>query len=230
MQEYLWDGIKRDRMAWVGDMHPEVRTINAVFGFDETVPHSLDLMSASTLPQHWMNGISTYSLWWIIIQAEWYWQHGDLEFLRRHRGYLDGLVRHLRGFLAGGCAGLSAFYVYYVLEALADAGKHNAALKMIRDYWGGMLDLGATTFWEEFDLQWAEGAHAIHMTVLPGQDRRPARCADGIAAVTVVQTHSAMGKPINVRCRSDRRKCAAIGADRIRGMVVGHGVENVGLS
>ena len=24
MQEYLWDGIKRDRAVWLGDMHPEV--------------------------------------------------------------------------------------------------------------------------------------------------------------------------------------------------------------
>ena len=29
MQEYLWDGIKRDRLVWIGDMHPEVSTINA---------------------------------------------------------------------------------------------------------------------------------------------------------------------------------------------------------
>ena len=31
MQDYLWDGIKRDRLVWVGDMHPEVMTINTVF-------------------------------------------------------------------------------------------------------------------------------------------------------------------------------------------------------
>ena len=31
MQNYLWDGIKRDRLVCVGDMHPEVMTINSVF-------------------------------------------------------------------------------------------------------------------------------------------------------------------------------------------------------
>ena len=30
MQEYLWDGIKRDRLVWIGDMHTEVQTILAV--------------------------------------------------------------------------------------------------------------------------------------------------------------------------------------------------------
>ena len=24
MQDYLWDGIKRDRLVWLGDLHPEV--------------------------------------------------------------------------------------------------------------------------------------------------------------------------------------------------------------
>lgn len=24
MQNYIWDGIKRDRLVWIGDMHPEV--------------------------------------------------------------------------------------------------------------------------------------------------------------------------------------------------------------
>ena len=38
MQDYLWDGIKRDRLVWVGDMHPEVMTILSVFGYNEVVP------------------------------------------------------------------------------------------------------------------------------------------------------------------------------------------------
>ena len=44
MQNYLWDGIKRDRLVWVGDLHPEVMTVNTVFGYNEVVPKSLDLI------------------------------------------------------------------------------------------------------------------------------------------------------------------------------------------
>ena len=44
MQEYLWDGNKRDRLVWLGDMHPEVMTVNTVFGYNEVVPKSLDLI------------------------------------------------------------------------------------------------------------------------------------------------------------------------------------------
>ena len=43
MQEYLWDGIKRDRLVWLGDFHPELVTITKVFGYNEVVPKSLDL-------------------------------------------------------------------------------------------------------------------------------------------------------------------------------------------
>ena len=38
MQEYLWDGIKRDRLVWLGDFHPEMAAISAVFGNNEVIP------------------------------------------------------------------------------------------------------------------------------------------------------------------------------------------------
>ena len=40
---------------------------------------------------------------------------------------------------------------FYELEALCAMGSQQYVLKEMKDYWGGMLDLGATTFWEEYD-------------------------------------------------------------------------------
>ncbi|MCD9022486.1 alpha-rhamnosidase [Cohnella silvisoli] len=40
---------------------------------------------------------------------------------------------------------------FYELAALCEVGEHANVLKEIEKYWGGMLDLGATTFWEEYD-------------------------------------------------------------------------------
>lgn len=249
MQDYLWDGIKRDRLVWVGDMHPEVMTINTVFGPNKIVPKSLDLARDQHPLPEWMNGISSYSMWWIIIHKDWYDYHGDLPYLKEQEEYMIGLLDHLSTFidednkevldgtrfldwptseipkavhaglqammimtfeagsdvmeifgrkdlqrkyskiavqlkrhqpegnttkqaaalmsLAGlenskkvnkevlsenGVRGMSTFYGYYILEAMAKAGDYEGALKTIRDYWGGMLDLGATTFWEDFDI------------------------------------------------------------------------------
>ena len=39
-----------------------------------------------------------------------------------------------------------------------DFGEDESALAMMKEYYGGMLSVGATTFWEDFDLEWLEGS------------------------------------------------------------------------
>ncbi len=266
MQDYLWDGIKRDRLVWLGDMHPEVRTIQAVFGFNEVVPRSLDLIRDVTPPTEWMNGISSYSMWWVLIHEDLWLHQGDRVYLEKQKPYLQQLLTKLARYadpqgrekldgnrfldwptsenkpaihaglqallvmtleagdrlmttlqdagtatqcrdaaatlrqhvppdggakqaaallsLAGlrdpkdvsdkvlkanGPRGLSTFYGYYVLRALAASGDYDTALEFISRYWGAMLDFGATTFWEDFDLAWTENAARIDELVPPGK-------------------------------------------------------------
>lgn len=267
MQDYLWDGVKRDRLIWLGDMHPETSTIAVVFGSDPTVERTLDLAAKQwPLPQ-WFNGMSAYSLWYLIIQHDWYIQSGNREFLDRHAPYIAGLIDRIESLVdkdgterlsdsrfldwpsspnqagveagyralidwamqageslsnvagdsaraskcrevrkrlsrkkmphndlkqaaslmalagtmdadkacrecvsVGGTKGFSTFGGYYMLEAMAKAGRHDEAIGIIRDFWGGMLDLGATTFWEDFDLDWAKNAGPITRMPLEGED------------------------------------------------------------
>lgn len=266
MQDYLWDGIKRDRLVWVGDMHPETETIFAVFGADAIVPASLDLVRDETPLPRWMNGISSYSMWWVLLHHAWHHYTGDVAYLQQQRTYLTGLLAQLAACvgpdnretlpayrfldwpssenkaaihaglhsllvmtlragaelcdvldepatrakcldsvekllkhtpdpadskqaaalmaLAGlaDAAGLnrevlavdgpqqmSTFYGYYVLQARAMAGDYQGAIDVIRQYWGAMLDLGATTFWEDFDLQWTQNAGRIDELVPEGK-------------------------------------------------------------
>jgi len=49
---------------------------------------------------------------------------------------------------------ITPYYNYYVLRAIADMDHRKAALDWMRQYWGGMLDEGATSFWEAYDLDW----------------------------------------------------------------------------
>ncbi len=95
MQDYLWDGIKRDRLVWLGDMHPEVSVISSVFGYNEVVPRSLDMIRDVTPVKDWMNGISSYSMWWINIHEDWYRQNGDLAYLKQQQAYLTELLKRL---------------------------------------------------------------------------------------------------------------------------------------
>ena len=279
MQEYLWDGIKRDRLVWMGDMHPEIMTISHVFGNNEVVPKSLELLKSVTPLPNWMNTMYTYSLWWIIVQRDWHHFHGDAAYLAEQRDYLVGLLDILlrekideNGFetsgggfldwpsnankpamragtqalmmmainagaelcqelgeeqmatrcqerynkmveaaptiaeqyfneaqhptapgskqaaalmaLAGivdaekansevltveGGRGFSTFYGYYMLQAMAKAGDYEGAMQIIRDFWGGMLDMGATSFWEDFNLDWLPNAAPIDELVPEGK-------------------------------------------------------------
>jgi alpha-L-rhamnosidase len=57
--------------------------------------------------------------------------------------------------------GFSTFYGYYVLNAMALAENYQGAINSIKEYWGAMLDLGATTFWEDFNIDWIENAARI---------------------------------------------------------------------
>jgi hypothetical protein len=255
MQEYLWDGIKRDRLIWLGDMHPEVSTIMRVFGANEIVPKTLEQACKQFPLPKWMNNMVPYSFWYLIINYEWYMNSGDLAFLQTQKDYITGLVslisskideeggehfgqayfldwpsspnakgveaggrallvwamkdaeklcrilnepksaaeataciqrlnRDVRGdnnlkqaaalmaiaglldpakackdvISVGGAKNFSTFYGYYMLQAEALAGQYQTAIDIIRAYWGGMLDMGATTFWEDFNLDWTKNA------------------------------------------------------------------------
>jgi hypothetical protein len=40
---------------------------------------------------------------------------------------------------------------FYELESLCALGEQEYVLREMKDYWGGMLKLGATSFWEEYN-------------------------------------------------------------------------------
>ena len=264
-QEYLWDGIKRDRLVWMGDTHPETRSILTVFGAASVLSESLDY-AAETTPaaDAVMNGMPNYTLWWIRNVHDWWFYTGDRAYLAKHRDYLktvlprilktvkpdgtqtwggfldwptqhnaeackegtcgllattlgdaaemlrvtgdaelaaqcDAAVKLLKGrkpdpcgskqaaaLLAlgglrepkemfaevlgkGGVAGVSTFYGYYMLEAMSAAGEDQRALDTVRDYWGAMLDMGATSFWEDFNVAWTNNAFRIDQLPVAGK-------------------------------------------------------------
>lgn len=266
MQHYIWDGIKRDRLVWIGDLHPEIMAIQTVFGNNPLIRESLDFAAAQTPKNSWMNGIPAYSMWWIIIQRDYFRQFGDREYLQKQLPYLKETCRILSGYIdpdgrdttpemrfvdwpsrdnedavnvglqalhilatrsaidifetfgeaqwtgrcredlqkllscpvqltgvkqcdalavwaglidpvqanleslkPGGAAGMSTFMGSYILQARAMAGDVSGALDALKEYWGGMLKLGATTFWEDFDIRWMEKAAHIDRFPAPGE-------------------------------------------------------------
>ena len=71
--------------------------------------------------------------------------------------------------LRNGAQGMSTFMSYYILSSVAMAGRTEEALQMMREYYGGMLERGATTFWEDFDISWLDGSGRIDEFPKEGQ-------------------------------------------------------------
>ena len=249
---YIWDGIKRDRLVWCGDLNPEIITSIYLYGDNVNITNSLSFLRNETPDDAWMNTIPSYSAWWIINLCDYCRMTGNQDYFDNNRSYAvallhkmnaciyeDGtidfhlppyamsfyldwptyntpdavvglaclficaakaylnyeedevchaIIRKLQGYLQQDCTfkqtrafqilagrnpkgeieflekngaeGLSTFMAYYILTADAMAGGKDM-LSIIKEYYGGMLQRGATTFWEDFNISWLEGSGRI---------------------------------------------------------------------
>lgn len=248
---YVWDGIKRDRLVWIGDMAPEVLALSTLYGHLPCIERSLDYAKNMFRLPKWMNNMPSYSMWWIIILSDYYEKTGARSYVARQMSYLEGLLLQMDGcvgedgelnypsyfvdwpthgqidevagvrainifamkkaislltefgrdtvlaesllerllkveitvqkskqvlalkyfatdlseedkarLVAGGAKGMSTFMSYYILKAVASFDRKRA-VEMMKEYYGAMLDVGATTFWEDFDIEWTENSCRI---------------------------------------------------------------------
>ena len=58
---------------------------------------------------------------------------------------------------------ISPYFNAYLIDAMAEAGLMHEALDWIREYWGGMLAEGATSFWEAYDLRWPKSNYHLSL-------------------------------------------------------------------
>ena len=78
----------------------------------------------------------------------------------------EGRVAFLK---ADGAAGYSSFLSYLISRALVEHGEMQAAFDNLKEYYGGMVAMGATTCWESFDVAWMKNACKI--TELPREGK-----------------------------------------------------------
>lgn len=261
MQSHLWDGIKRDRLVWIGDMQPEVLAITDLFGADSCVEEAIQLsIDKNPLPR-WFGDIPTYSFWLIQILYDYYMKVKNTDFVEKQLPYVEGVLQQLdacvteegdidyrlypcaardgyfldwptkgtkdakagnrfmfvyvinnlkalykefnkenplcdkllkklkrkietdveakqivafgelsgmldRNYAAktltdGGAKGLSTYMSYFIFKALAQSADIATALEIMKEYYGGMLSRGATSFWEDFDVEWLHNSGRI---------------------------------------------------------------------
>ena len=260
--DYIWDGVKRDRLVWIGDMHPETLALLTLYKEFPAIEKSLDFVKEQTPIPSWMNGYPVYSMWWVIILADYYKGTKRKNFAKKQLDYLDSLltlmlscvdengemsypfyfvdwsthsshdavhgvrainimaaksalyllkefekdtekaqelldrllkvdicpenskqVLGLKFFatkltekdklalVKDGARGMSTFMSYYILKAVASFDR-DASVSMMKEFYGAMLSKGATTFWEDFDMSWAENSSRIDEF-----------CPDGVADI-----------------------------------------------
>ena len=252
--EYVWDGVKRDRLVWIGDMHPEMLSLTTLYGRVPMMDNSINFMRETTPDGNWMCTLATYSAWWLIVLADYFEKTNCRDLALENMEYAEKTVDRFLGCIGedGGLGevsgslvdwptrskpdenagvrailimmakkainlfkafdrpcdkaevllerlmkqpivvthamqvaglkymalgeldaedvalmerlgenGLSTFMSYYILEAYARYFGVERAVEIMKRYYGGMLSVGATTFWEDFHLEWLEGAGRI---------------------------------------------------------------------
>lgn len=251
----VWDGIKRDRMTWIGDLHPEMLTLIDLYGDIPELMNSI-CETEKFFPHYWANKIPAYSAWYVICLCDYYLYTGKLDDEKAKVGYINDIIdaflsivkedgsvsykdcnlgywkdnefffdwvtnfekdsqigwaslvmiamqkstallkssgvdvekakeverrlsqnpirkskfKQVEAFcyLAGrknadealtslteNCGeGMTGFLGYYILTAAAESGAGDKVIEMIKEFYGGMISLGATSFWEDFDVKW----------------------------------------------------------------------------
>lgn len=92
MQDDIWDGVKRDRARWMGDLDVSGRVIEDVFGERDLMESTMTaLAEESTVPRP-INTIAGYSAFWITGQADFYRHTGDIAYLRGEHRHLLGIL------------------------------------------------------------------------------------------------------------------------------------------
>jgi alpha-L-rhamnosidase len=90
MQEGIWDGVKRDRGRWMGDLDVTGRVISTVFADRSLMEPTMAAVIGDSPVQRDVNTIAGYSALWITGQADFYRHGGDLSYLKSmHRQMIE---------------------------------------------------------------------------------------------------------------------------------------------
>lgn len=267
----IWDGVKRDRVSWIGDFYPELLGAYTLYGNIPQFEKVLDCIKF--FDGHWVNDIPSYSAWWIICLEKYFDLSGNEEYVKSVISYVnkivcdfsaiigekgvvsyknnrlqyfraneffidwptnghkdseigwrylvlfamkcakklfarfggdgeraDAVIKNLEeyeykpsefkqvtalGVLAGKisaaearllltqgeASGMTCFMSFAIIEALRIIGEGEFALSVIKEYYGDMLALGATTFWEDFDIDWLKD-NPLPLDAMPDKSRK----------------------------------------------------------
>ncbi|MGB8356897.1 MAG: alpha-L-rhamnosidase C-terminal domain-containing protein [Chthoniobacteraceae bacterium] len=95
MQRLMLDGVKRDRMPWVGDLASNLIVNAYTFAEPDIIRRSLTALGRPT--GGYMNGIVDYSLWWVINMVQYQRYFDDVDYLMKELPHVDALLERMAG-------------------------------------------------------------------------------------------------------------------------------------
>jgi hypothetical protein len=101
MQDDIWDGVKRDRARWMGDLDVSGRVINDVFAERDLMESTMTALVGDGPVERPINTIAGYSAFWITGQADFYRHTGEIAYLRGEHQHLLEILRVMDSDLDG---------------------------------------------------------------------------------------------------------------------------------
>lgn len=97
MQDFLLDGVKRDRLPWAGDLAMSSLADAYSFGDGELIRRSLVALGRAGIADKDINGIIDFSLWWIIAEDQYQLYFADKEHLKSAWPQIQAALQVLLG-------------------------------------------------------------------------------------------------------------------------------------
>ncbi len=95
MQRHVWDGVKRDRLIWNGDLYWSQKAIRSVFGYQPVVDETMRYITDSIQLPHYPNFMAGEGMIYILVLDEWSFHTGRTDLLEELKGYWVPMLRQL---------------------------------------------------------------------------------------------------------------------------------------
>jgi len=96
MENFMLDGVKRDRLPWVGDLAMSMLVNAYAFGDGAIIKQTLSVLGRAGISKSHLNGIFDYSLWWIISHDLYQLYFADMSYLHKEWPRIQQMLTDLQ--------------------------------------------------------------------------------------------------------------------------------------
>lgn len=92
VQNYIYDGIKRDRLVWSGDLYNEIKSILYLHGNIKEIEKTFLFLEETNKMPCFVQNMPTYSIWYIACINEYFKYVGKTNFVKERKNYIESIL------------------------------------------------------------------------------------------------------------------------------------------